>query len=202
MRPRPGQGPGPRGSGWRAALLLAALAWGASGCGWVVTQAAYEKDKEQTQGQLQVIRKQLLAHTQILANHGKSINEVRLQLRDALSAAKKPEGEAKPMEGPAPAVAKAAPPPEAGFPRGKSMFIRSVYEGLPLNYAGGYHAPRGARYPYKLAPGTQVEVLSGDDRGFTHVEVKSGQWRGRKMWVRTRWLVERPEAPGRPRGQG
>lgn len=74
-------------------------------------------------------------------------------------------------------------------PIGKSLFVRASYRGLPLNYAEGYRKPRGKRFPYKLPPGTLVEVLSIDNRGFTRILVKSGRWKKRKMWVRTRWLV-------------
>ncbi|MDP7168510.1 MAG: hypothetical protein QF701_12295, partial [Nitrospinota bacterium] len=49
--------------------------------------------------------------------------------------------------------------------------------------------PRGKRFLYMLPPGTLVEVLSRDNRGFTRILVKSGRWKRRKMWVRTRWLV-------------
>lgn len=186
----------PRWAGLGAwVLLLAGLGAASPGCGWIVSQAEFDKEKEQTRGQLDGIRKELLAHTQILANHGKAINEVRLQIRDALSGGKSEERMARPA---APGAGKPAPAkPPAQAARGKTMYVRSAYQGLPLNYAVGYRAPRGARYPYRLPPGTEVVVLSGDDRGFTHVEVKSGQFKGRRMWVRTQWLVgERPARAG------
>ena len=187
----------PRWAGLGAwALLLAGLGAASSGCSLVVSQAEFDKEKEQTRGQLDGIRKELLAHTQIIANHGKAINEVRLQMRDALSGGKTEERMARPaapeMKEPAPA----RPPAQAA--RGRVMYIRSAYQGLPLNYAAGYRAPRGPRFPYRLPPGTEVTVLSGDTRGFTHVEVKSGPLKGRRMWVRTQWLVgERPARAGR-----
>jgi hypothetical protein len=182
-------------------LLLAGLGLAGSGCSWIgiVTQSEFKKEKEQTQTRLEGVRKELLAHTQILANHGKAIYEVRLQMRDALSgkpaeSTARAMPEEKPAEKPAPARREMEPPRESG----RTMYIRSAYQGFPLNYAAGYRAPRGQRFPYRLAPGTEVRVLSGDDRGFTQVEVRSGSYKGRRMWVRTRWLVG--ERPSRGRG--
>lgn len=180
--------------------LACALALLASGCGLVVPQAVYEKDREQTQKEVNAIRSQLLAHTQILANHGKSVNEFKLQLRDAVVDVKKtvaalqagPGGAAPPKR-----TEKKEPAKETaskGGASGETRYVRRTYQGIPLNYAGGYREPRGARYPYRLAPGTRMAVLSGDTRGFTRVEVQSGRWKGKKMWVRTRWLTERAPA--------
>ena len=186
-------------------LLLAAFAVAMSGCGLVVLADDYQKDVKQRAAEMQFVRKQMLAHTQILANHGKMINEARLQIRDALSlakssaagmrqeAAKKPE-----MKQAAPPKAVAKKPPAMKLPSpSRVMFIRRSYRGLSLNYAGGYRAPRGKRVPYTLPPGTRVRTLSGDDRGFTQVEVQTGRWKGRKMWVRTIWLVGRQTRPKR-----
>jgi hypothetical protein len=174
--------------------LLACLGLIGSGCAWIVPRAEFEEKDKKTQASMAAIRTELLAHTQILANHGKAINEVRLQIRDALSGGK-PAG---PMAPGAPATRPGAPPrPAAGVSIGKTMYVRSMYQGLPLNYAAGYRTPRGARYPYRLVPGTEVTAISGDDRGFTHVEVKAGPLKGRRMWVRTRWLVGERPAPGR-----
>ena len=64
-------------------LLLAAFAVAMSGCGLVVLADDYQKDVKKRDAEMQFIRKQMLAHTQILANHGKMINEARLQIRDA-----------------------------------------------------------------------------------------------------------------------
>lgn len=186
-----------RRGGMRAwALLLAGLGLASSGCALVVPRAEFDKDREQNRVQLDGIRKELLAHTQILANHGKTINEVRLQMRDALSGGKPEARMTRPAEGPAQAKPAPAKAPAASA-RGKVMYVRSAYQGAPLNYAAAYRAPRGARYPYRLLPGTEVMALSGDDRGFTQVEVKTGQFKGRQMWVRTRWLVEERPAPRR-----
>ena len=77
-------------------------------------------------------------------------------------------------------------------------YIRRTYRGLSLSYAGGYDTPRGSRYAYRLAPGTRVAVISGDRRGFTRVEIKSGRLAGKKMWVRTQWLTK--QNPGRAKG--
>ena len=179
-------------------LLMAVLGLAGAGCALVVPRAEFEEQKKQSQASIVAIRQQLLAHTQILATHTRSLNEVRLQMRDALSGAKPAGGMAGPTPPAAPAGRPAPPKPAAAASLGKTMYIRSMYQGLPLNYAVGYRAPRGARYPYRLPPGTEVVALSGDSRGFTHVEVKSGQFKGRRMWVRTQWLVG--ERPARGRG--
>ena len=177
-----------------------------SGCNFVVMQADYQEDKDQSQKEIGVIRSQLLAHTRILANHGKSLNEFKLQLRDAVSNVEKTvKGlKAKPnqmMVSPKSGRQKesAGKPVSRNRMREETRYIRRTYKGLSLSYAGGYNEPRGSRYPYKLDPGTQVAVISGDRRGFTRVEVKSGRWVGKKMWVRTRWLTE--EAPKRMGGK-
>jgi hypothetical protein len=90
-----------------------------------------------------------------------------------------------------PKMAVKKPPVVKPSPAIRVMFIRRSYRGLPLNYAGGYRAPKGKRAPYTLPPGTRVRTLSGDDRGFTRVEVQTGRWKGKKMWVRSIWLVGR-----------
>jgi hypothetical protein len=184
-------------------LLLAALAVAMSACGLVVRADDYQKDLAKRNAEMQFVRKQMLAHTQILANHGKMINEARLQIRDALSlvkgsaagmrkkAAKRPEKK----QAPPPKMAAKKPPAAKPSPASRVMFIRRSYRGLPLNYAGGYRAPKGKRVPYTLPPGTRVRTLSGDDRGFTRVEVQTGRWKGRKMWVRSIWLVGRQARP-------
>lgn len=189
----------------RAAAFVCGVATQLSGCGLVVTRAGYEKNREETRKEVGAIRSQLLAHAQILANHGRALNEFKLQLRDAASATEKTLGElkAKSMEArsspePAPKKALSKKPAARSEARVETRYIRRAYRGLPLNFAGGYREPRGAGYPYKLAPGTRVAVLSANRRGFTRVQVKSGRWTGEKMWVRTRWLVER--APGRALG--
>ncbi|MEK6709312.1 MAG: hypothetical protein AABZ64_01910, partial [Nitrospinota bacterium] len=75
----------PRWAGLGArALLLASLGAAISGCAWFVPRAEFEKEQGEQKAALGAIRRELLAHTQILANHGKTLNEVRLQLRDAL----------------------------------------------------------------------------------------------------------------------
>ena len=181
--------------------LMAAL----SGCSFVVMQTDYQEDKEQSQKEVGAIRSQLLAHTQILANHGKSLNEFKLQLRDTVSNVEKAVKELKAK----PAQAMISPKSEhnkesTAKPANQSemhtgtRYIRRTYRGLFLSYAGGYDKPRGSRYPYQLKPGTRVAVISGDRRGFTRVEVKSGRWEGKKMWVRTRWLTE--QAPNHTGG--
>ncbi|MBI2177584.1 MAG: hypothetical protein HYU38_04460 [Candidatus Tectomicrobia bacterium] len=193
------RGPSRRGKPGAKVLLLACLGLIGSGCAWIVPRAEFEEKQKQDQASMTAIRTELLAHTQILANHGKAINEVRLQIRDALSGWKA-AGPMAPAAPPgAPAMRPGPPRPAAGVSIGKTVYVRSMYQGLPLNYAAGYRAPRGARYSYRLPPGTEVTALSGDDRGFTHVEVKAGPLKGRRMWVRTRWLVgERPaRGPGR-----
>lgn len=176
-----------------------------SGCGLGVQRAAYEKDREETRKEVGAIRSQLLAHTQILANHGRSLNEFKLRLRDAASSAEEKfkELKAKPAREqgapqPAPKKASAGKPAGGSEARVNTRYVRRAYRGLPLNFAGGYRAPRGASYPYRLAPGTRVAVLSADSRGFTRVQVKSGRWAGETMWVRTRWLIRR--APSLSRG--
>ena len=190
--------------------LLAVL----PGCSLVVMQAAYEEDKEQSQKAIDSVRGQLLAHTQILANHGKSLNEFKLQLRDTVSNVEKAVKELKTtpqmkMKSPKPGrdgktTAKPAEPALKSGRQNRTLadtrYIRRTYRGLALSYAGGYNEPRGSRYPYRLKPGTRVAIISGDRRGFTRVEVRSGRWVGKKMWVRTRWLVEK--APNRSGGKG
>lgn len=177
-----------------------------SGCSFVVMQTDYQEDKEQSQKEVSAIRSQLLAHTQILANHGKSLNEFKLQLRDTVSNVEKAVKELKAK----PAQAMVSPKSEhnkesTAKPANQSemhagtRYIRRTYRGLFLSYAGGYDKPRGSRYPFQLKPGTRVSVISGDRRGFTRVEVKSGRWEGKKMWVRTRWLTE--QAPNHKDGK-
>ncbi|MDA0999467.1 MAG: hypothetical protein O2807_02965 [bacterium] len=189
-------------------LLAVALVLLLPGCGLVVSQSAYEKDQKVIKEETQGMRQQLLVHTRTLAQHGKAINEVRFQIRDAISGVDKKVGEVqadfrdlkeemKKMGGrrapAARAPRKAAGPGSRqmakGYSSGAVMMIRRTYRGLPLNYAGGYQAPRGKRFPYRLPPGTRVRVLSSDRRGFTRVEVLSGRWRKKKMWVRTIWLM-------------
>ena len=176
-----------------------------SGCSLVVMQADYQEDKAQSKKEVESIRGQLLAHTQILANHGKSLNEFKLQLRDTVSNVGKTVKELKTK----PKTTMLSPKSErkkesARKPANQSetyvgtRYIRDTYRGFSLSYAGGYDEPRGSRYAYRLKPGTRVAVISGDRRGFTRVEVKSGRWEGREMWVRTRWLIER--APRRMDG--
>lgn len=177
-----------------------------SGCNLVVMQADYNEDKERNQREVNAVRSQLLAHTQILANHGKSLNEFKLQIRHAVSTVEKTVKELnrKPTK-----MADYAKPnrkkESARKPAGQNetamgaRYIRRTYRGLLLSYAGGYNDPRSSRYPYKLKPGTLVAVISSDRRGFTRVQVKSGRWEGKKMWVRTRWLTER--APKRIRSK-
>ena len=186
-------------------LLLAAFAVAMSGCGLVVLADDYQKDVKKRDAEMQFIRKQMLAHTQILANHGKMINEARLQIRDALSLVKSSAAGMRQKAAKKPKKKRAAPPKAAAKkppamklpPASRVMFIRRAYRGLPLNYAGGYRAPRGKRVPYTLPPGTRVRTLSGDNRGFTRVEVQTGRWKGRKMWVRTIWLVRSRTRPKR-----
>lgn len=182
--------------------LMAAL----SGCSFVVMQTDYQEDKQQSQKEVGAIRSQLLAHTQILANHGKSLNEFKLQLRDTVSNIEKAVKELKAK----PAQAMVSPKSEHNKEstaksanqsemHAGTRYIRRTYRGLFLSYAGGYDKPRGSRYPFQLKPGTRVFVISGDRRGFTRVEVKSGRWEGKKMWVRTRWLTE--QAPNHKDGK-
>ena len=177
-----------------------------SGCSFVVMQTDYQEDKEQSQKEVSAIRSQLLAHTQILANHGKSLNEFKLQLRDTVSNVEKAVKELKAK----PAQAMVSPKSEHNKKstaksanqsemHAGTRYIRRTYRGLFLSYAGGYDKPRGSRYPFQLKPGTRVSVISGDRRGFTRVEVKSGRWEGKKMWVRTRWLTE--QAPNHKGGK-
>ena len=168
-----------------------------SGCSFVVMQTDYQEDKEQGQKEVSAIRSQLLAHTQILANHGKSLNEFKLQLRDTVSNVEKAVKELKAKPAQAMVSPKSehkkvstAKPSNQSEMRAGTRYIRRTYRGLFLSYAGGYDKPRGSRYPFQLKPGTRVSVISGDRRGFTRVEVKSGRWEGKKMWVRTRWLTE------------
>ena len=185
----------------RAVAAVAALAVLLSGCALFVSKKAYVKDQKDSQAKLGFIEKQLLAHTQILQNHGSSINEVQLQLRDLGTRTKKSDTRARRKAGPKKKSSRKSKSMKSaslmkgrlrgGHPIGRSLFVRSSYRGLPLNYAGGYRKPRGKRYPYKLPPGTLVEVLSADKRGFTRIRVKSGRWKGKKMWVRTRWLVRK-----------
>lgn len=176
-----------------------------SGCSLVVLQADYQEDKAQNKKEVESIRGQLLAHTQILANHGKSLNEFKLQLRDTVSNVEKAVKELKAK----PKMSVVSPKPErkkesAVKPANQSgtyvgtRYIRRTYRGFSLSYAGGYDEPRGSRYRYRLKPGTRVAVISGDRRGFTRVEVSSGRWSGKKMWVRTRWLTK--QAPKRAKG--
>ncbi len=186
-----------------------------SGCAYVVRKDVYENNNKLTQTKVDFLRKQLIAHTQILQNHGRSINEVQLQLRDVASLARKSDDTIRSMaksggkmsapsarkstkasKGAMKSGAMKAEAMKAGHPIGVSLFVRSSYHGLPLNYAGGYRTPRGKRYPYRLPPGTLVEVISKDNKGFTHIRVKSGRWKGRKMWVRTRWLVAKMASLG------
>ncbi|MDE0330279.1 MAG: hypothetical protein OXL41_00265 [Nitrospinae bacterium] len=175
------------------------------GCSFVVLQADYEEDKAQSKKEVESIRGQLLAHTQILANHGKSLNEFKLQLRNAVSNVEKTvkELKAKPKTKMVSPLPKRKNESSVKFGRHSetyagTRYIRRIYRGMPLSFAGGYEDPRGSRYPYRLEPGTRVAVISGDRRGFTRVEVRSGRWIGKKMWVRTRWLIER--APKRAKG--
>ncbi|MEE9276147.1 MAG: hypothetical protein V3V62_12645 [bacterium] len=195
---RPGRGERRIGRG----LLLAALSIAMSGCALIVTKKDYEKGQKRSQQQLQVIRRQLLAHTRTLAKHGKSLDEARLQIRDTLSFVRKMKAQAaraklakaRMPKSKAPR-AKAASSAKAkggkGYPVGTTLTIRRSYRSLPLNYAGGYRAPRGSRYPYTLPPGTRVRSITRDRRGFTRVVVRTGRWKGKKMWVRTIWLIER-----------
>ncbi len=186
----------------RGGACLAAVSILLSGCGYIVQTSRYEKDAKESNAKVEFVRKQLLAHTQILQNHGRSINEVQLQLRDIASRVKKQRdfGPAKsPVRSKKSSRARSKSAASGagggrrllggGHPIGRSLFVRASYRGLPLNYAGGYRKPRGKRLLYKLPPGTLVEVLSRDNRGFTRILVKSGRWKRRKMWVRTRWLV-------------
>ena len=196
----------------RGGVFLAAASILLSGCGYFVQSSRYEKDTKASSAKVEFIRKQLLAHTQILQNHGRSINEVQLQLRDIASSVKK-QREFAPARSPAKSKKFSRAMPKSakmgarsgrrlmgGHPIGKSLFVRASYRGLPLNYAGGYRKPGGKRFPYKLPPGTLVEVLSTDNRGFTRILVKSGRWKKRKMWVRTRWLVVKMKSRKRKKG--
>ncbi len=195
MRERKMKSPGIRYFAWRMvcfSVLIAAL----SGCSLVVMQADYQEEKEESKKKVESIRGQLLAHTQILANHGKSLNEFKLQLRDAVSNFEKAVNEVKAKPKATMVSPKAARVKESALKPVRQSerfagerYIRRTYRGLSLSYAGGYDVPRGSRYPYRLEPGTRVTVISGDRRGFTRVEVKSGRWAGKKMWVRTRWLT-------------
>ncbi len=186
----------------RGGVCLVAVSILLSGCGYIVQTSRYEKDAKESNAKIEFVRKQLLAHTQILQNHGRSINEVQLQLRDIASRVKKQKdfGPAKsPVRSKKSSRARSKSAASGagggrrllggGHPIGRSLFVRASYRGLPLNYAGGYRKPRGKRFLYMLPPGTLVEVLSRDNRGFTRILVKSGRWKRRKMWVRTRWLV-------------
>lgn len=192
------------------ALVLVVFVFGLSGCGYLVTTEVYKKEKEKSQAQIEFVRKQLTAHTKILANHGRVINEVQVQLREAAAKARDAERIGKGIDKSIKKAIKDSSRPETtsvqrskpgkGFPIGLSLFVRRTYRGLPLNFAGGYRTPRGKRYPYKLPPGTLVQVLSGDRRGFTRIRVKTGRWKGRKMWVRTRWLIKKTKSRGRMSG--
>ena len=194
------------------ALVLMVFFFGLTGCGYLVTTEVYKKENEKSQAQLEFVRKQLTAHTKILANHGRAINEVQVQLREAAAKARDAERIGKGIDKSIKKAIKDSSRPESasvqrsklrkGFPVGLSLFIRRKYRGLPLNFAGGYYTPRGKRYPYKLPPGTLVQVLSGDSRGFTRIQVKTGRWKGRKMWVRTRWLIRKSKSMGRMSGNG
>ena len=182
---------------WRMAFVCGLLVL--PGCSLVVMQADYEKDKRQNQRAVDSIRSQLLAHTQILANHGNSLNEFKLQLRDAVSNVQKTMKELKAnsrqtAESPKQVRKQesAWKPADRSETHAATRYIRRTYQGLSLSYAGGYDEPRGSRYPYRLEPGTRVAVVSGERRGFTKVEVRTGRWLGKKMWVRTRWLVKPP----------
>ena len=191
-------------AGFRAAAGALAMAVLLSGCALFVSKQAYEKEQKSSKAKLGFIEKQLLAHTQILQNHGSSINEVQLQLRDLGTRTKTSPTRVRRKSGAKKKVSRKSKSMKSasllkgrlrgGHPIGRSLFVRSSYRGLPLNYAGGYRKPRGKRYPYKLPPGTLVEVLSADKRGFTRIRVKSGRWKGKKMWVRTRWLVRKSPA--------
>ncbi len=185
-----------------SALVLVLLASGLAGCGYLVTTEVYEKDKEKTQAQLEFVRVQLKSQTKILAEHGRSLNQVQLQLRETAAKIRDAERIGKDIEK---SIQKAITDssrretasvqrskPGKGFPVGLVLFVRKSYRGLPLNFAGGYSTPRGKRYPYKLSPGTLVRVLSEDRRGFTRIQVRTGRWKGKKMWVRTRWLIKKP----------
>ena len=187
-------------------MFLGGLMMMLSACSLVVTQADYDMDKEKTRKDFVAIRGQLLAHTQILANHGKSLNEFKLQLRDAVSNVEKTVKELKSKPTPVIVSPKLERKKESvgklvkqNRKSKETRYIRRTYQGLLLSYAGGYDEPRGSRYPYKLKPGTRVAIISGDRRGFTRVEVESGRWEGKKMWVRTRWLAE--EVPKRMGGK-
>ena len=145
-------------------LLLAAFAVAMSGCGLVVLADDYQKDVKKRDAEMQFIRKQMLAHTQILANHGKMINEARLQIRDALSlvkssaagmrqkAAKKPKKKraAPPEGGREKTAGDEAPPGEPGHVHPKSVPRPSpqLRGGLPraAGEAGSLHpSARNAR---------------------------------------------------------
>jgi hypothetical protein len=195
----------------RGAIVFIVAPMLLSGCAYVVKKTDYEKDTKETQAKVDFLRRQLIAHTQILQNQGRSINEVQLQLRDVTSLAKKSNDAiqtiAKPKKKMAAPTGRKKSSSKKGAMKsganimggnqiGKSLFIRSSYRGLPLNYAGGYRAPRGKRFPYRLPPGTLVKVISRDNRGFTRIQVRSGRWKGRKMWVRTRWLVTKMASLG------
>ena len=188
-------------------VLICVLMTMLSGCNLVVMQADYNEDKEKNQKEVSAVRSQLLAHTQILANHGKSLNEFKLQIRHAVSTVEKTVKElsgrptsrtdyAKPNR----KKESARKPASQNEITMATRYIRRTYRGLLLSYAGGYNEPGSSRYPYKLKPGTLVAVISSDRRGFTRVQVKSGRWEGKKMWVRTRWLTE--QAPKRMGSKG
>ena len=53
------------------ALVLMVFAFGLAGCGYLVTTGVYKKEKEKSRAQLEFVRKQLTAHTKILAGHGR-----------------------------------------------------------------------------------------------------------------------------------
>ena len=137
-----------------------------SACSLVVTQADYDMDKEKTRKDFVAIRGQLLAHTQILANHGKSLNEFKLQLRDAVSNVEKTVKELKSKPTPVIVSPKLERKKESvgklvkqNRKSKETRYIRRTYQGLLLSYAGGYDEPRGSRYPYKLKPGTRVAII-------------------------------------------
>ncbi len=198
-------------------LVFVVLTSSLAGCGYLVTSKVYEDEKEKTQSQIEFIRVQLTSHTKILASQGRSINEVQTQLRGFAAKVRSSEKIGREMDKSikraikdsslreTASVKRSKTPGKSskkGFPVGLSLFIRSSYRGLPLNFAGGYYTPRGKRYPYKLPPGTLVRVLSEDRKGFTRVQVKTGRWKGKKMWVRTRWLVKKTNSKNRMPGKG
>lgn len=199
---------------WATVVILLFILFG---CGYWVSSSTYEKDKEKNEAQIKFVRKQLSAHTKILASQGRSINEIQGHLREASARARDAEKVSKRLEKSVDQAIRESSrkqPPEVertpkpspsstrGHPIGSFYLVRSTYRGLSVNFAGGYRTPRGKRYPYKLPPGTLVQVLSEDKRGFTFIQVKTGQWKGKKMWVRTRWLIVKPTKKPRSSDQG